>query len=57
MKPYTAYRDRSLSHGVALLLFWYRVKEWKQSMLDVVITLSVCIGAFVIENAMIEHGA
>ena len=47
----------SLSHGVALLLFWYRVKEWKQSILDVVITLSVCIGAFGIENATIEHGA
>ena len=49
--------DRSFSHGVGLLLFWYRVKEWKQFILDVVITLSVCIGAFAIENATIEHGA
>ena len=39
---YIAYRDVSLSHGVALFLFGYRVKDWKQSILDVVITLSVC---------------
>ena len=52
----TLCRDRSLSHGVALLLFWY-VKEWKQCILDVVITLSVCIGAFGIESTTTEHGA